>query len=799
MQTFRPVPFYYISTTDPAALSAEAAAIAMRRVREAGYGGIMFFNKPPTGFDADGYLGEPWFEAVGNFLQAAMAEELEFWVNDAFDYPPGDAAGRILKVAPHLVQWRLSRQADGEVVPVEVPWGFPAFEEPESSRLFIEFTYEEYWRRFREYFGHGLTGFFSDTDNRRFNHHVRARLGGEQYYPWSTHFAEVFQQRHGYDIRPRLNDLLEGKDAKLNLDYWTLAGELYQQWFRNNYEWCHAHGVKYSFHTSDTGPFARHECDRSSLYTEGLPLELFKYSDLPGTDHELPALDGGTHYDRRLRDYPVTIGWREPEQIDPAFSRTEPDLRAKYAGSAAFLFGKERALCEAYAACGWDSTPTRLRRIAAWQIMQGINYFVPQAVSHRFFDKVKYHAPPEFLSGGWQQGLREFNDFLAKYCRLASQGRQVVPIGVLDPSPAILAGTADGSAIHRLCDRLNRQSLGYVITDRGHADAFEFLLDPLSPPDELPPPDATFDGGDVLWMHRRLDDGTEYLLIASVWTDETLAGTLAWQGRTYPLELSPGEIAVIGGPWEEYRRPQPPRGSLVLKPSEIRRLNDNILPLRLLRSWRIETKRPLALALLVPEAMEGQVACDGIRLIGGTPVQEFDDAYRRYHISGHQGVHSLTLGCKPNPETPILLKGDFAASLKAAGQSARCVYAYYQRSLMAPKSISVTLRQAAPLSLGDWIEQGLPFYDGAVAYEFDLDGEFPQAVLQSPHTWIARVSLDGQDCGAILWAPWQLPLGDLHGRHRLTVTLWNSLAGRMDGYLRTNGLLEAPVLFYGYE
>ena len=118
---------------------------------------------------------------------------------------------------------------------------------------------------------------------------------------------------------------------------------------------------------------------------------------------------------------------------------------------------------------------------------------------------------------------------------------------------------------------------------------------------------------------------------------------------------------------------------------------------------------------------------------------------------------------------------------------------------MAPKSISVTLRQSAPLSLGDWTEQGLPFYDGAVAYEFDLDGEFPQAVLQCPNTWIARVSLDGQDCGAILWAPWQLPLGDLHGRHRLTVTLWNSLAGRMDGYLRTNGLLEAPVLFYGHE
>ena len=818
--TFKPVPFYYIDTTEPSELSPLVAAAAMRRMREAGYGGIIFFNKPPTGFDSKGYLSEAWFDAVGNFLRAAIAEGLEFWVNDGHDYPPGDAAGRILAVNKNLCQLRLAKQANGSVMPVEVPWGYPAFEEPESSALFIKFTYEEYWRRFGEYFGKGFTGFFSDADNRRFNHHVRGLMKGEPYLPWSRSFANEFKQRFGYDIMPRLRELWDGTDHDLLRDYWLLAGELYQRWFRNNYEWCHAHGVKYSFHTSDTGAFSREECDRSSIFTEGLPLELFKYSDLPGTDHELPSLDGGTHYDKRFRNYVVTIGHREPEQIDPDFAKTGPDLRAKYVGSAAFLFGKERGLCESYAACGWDSNPTRLRRIAAWQIMQGINFFVPQAVSHRFFDEVKYHAPPEFLTGGWQHTLPEFNAFLEKYCRISAAGSLVAPIGVLDTSSEIMAGRADGKSLHELCDRLSRQSLGYVITDSEHASMFKHLLNPLDKNVELPAPDATFDGGDILWMHRRLDDGTEYLLVANVWTNETLSGTLKWQGREYSLELAPGEIAVIGGPWEEYRSPMPPRNSIALKPVSVRRLGDNLIPLRCLSKWTIES--PIEpLFLMVPEYLDGQVACDGIPLKDGKKVKEFDDPYRRYPVSNALGEHHISLvsmgksdsssdWLQPEtskdtlvtPEskkmfmTPLLLRGNFGAKVTAGPSTDKVDGLYYHRIVMKPQSLSVTLGAPAELALGDWTEQGLPFYDGAVEYDFEIDGDYADAILEAPNTWYCKVTLDGKPAGSIMWGPWRLPLGSLKGRHHITITLWNSLAGRMDGYLRENGLLEPPKLLF---
>ena len=113
---------------------------------------------------------------------------------------------------------------------------------------------------------------------------------------------------------------------------------------------------------------------------------------------------------------------------------------------------------------------------------------------------------------------------------------------------------------------------------------------------------------------------------------------------------------------------------------------------------------------------------------------------------------------------------------------------------MEPETLVYTLGAPKPLGLGDWTVQGLPFYDGAVAYDFDVEGDFLHAVLEVPNTWSCRVALDGVTLGNVLWAPWQLPLGDLYGKHRITVTLWNSLAGRMDGYLRENGLLTPPRL-----
>lgn len=192
MSTFRPIPFYFINTVEPADLTAAACRTAMQRLATAGYGGCVLFNKPPAGFDEQSYLSPFWFETLEHFIVAGRELGLELWLNDGFDYPPGDAAGRILARDGSLGQQRLRLNEAGRVEAVAVPWGYPAFELPESSRLFIELVYEAHKRYLGHTFGNGLHGIFSDCDNRRISSFILSELKGEYYFPWSENFRAYF-------------------------------------------------------------------------------------------------------------------------------------------------------------------------------------------------------------------------------------------------------------------------------------------------------------------------------------------------------------------------------------------------------------------------------------------------------------------------------------------------------------------------------------------------------------------------------------------------------------------------------
>lgn len=578
MNNFRPIPFYFINTWE--GLTRSAVFTAMEKMQDAGFGGCIVFNKPPDGFSSEDYLGDEWFEMVGHFAEAGRELGMQIWINDGYNFPPGNAGGRIEKINPSLKQQMLQKAPDGSIEVVEPDWGFPAFEEPESSKLFIELVYEEYYSRLSRYFGNGITGFFSDTDCRRINAHVLRKLKGGRYFPWSGNFASEFLKEYGYDIEPHLSEIVSDSVSTAYRDYWRLAGRLYSSWFRNNYEWCQAHGVLYSFHTSDTGPFSWEQCSRSSIFAEGAFLHQAKFCDFPATDHELLALDGGTHFDERYYVSSASWGGSDERIRTHSFNVTKWDLRAKYTASAAYLYGRERAVCEAFAATNWGASHQDLRRIATWQIMQGINLFIPHAIHHRLHGETKYFAPPEFLSGSLRHGLRQFNDALAANCFAVSQGTLTKPVAIFDPTEAVWEDPAAGHELFELCDRLNRMPVNYVIADKAailaKPDRFKFLLLPgisleqdlrqllsdrgyiildANEADRLPVPDIRFDGGDVHYMRRELGDGTESLLVANVWSDTALTGTLYWNERTFSLQLEPGEIAVLGGPCESFHHP----------------------------------------------------------------------------------------------------------------------------------------------------------------------------------------------------------------------------------------------------
>jgi hypothetical protein len=202
---FRPIPFFFITTDKEEELTYEKAYSSLKKLKEDGFGGFILFNKPPHGFSAEKYLGDEWFSMVRNFLRAAGALSLRVWINDGFNYPPGSVAGKIKEIDGTLSQKRVRLQ-DGDVVFEDVSWGYPAFELERSSELFIELVYEAYKREVGEYFGNVIEGFFSDADNRRINSGVWNEDSPERdFFPWSDNFAETFEEKYHYDIKPYWN------------------------------------------------------------------------------------------------------------------------------------------------------------------------------------------------------------------------------------------------------------------------------------------------------------------------------------------------------------------------------------------------------------------------------------------------------------------------------------------------------------------------------------------------------------------------------------------------------------------
>ena len=237
LNQFRPIPFYFVTTTDSKELSEEAVYISLSELKEEGFGGIVLFNKPPHGFSTEEYLGDKWFDMVKNFVTAASKLDLKIWINDGFDFPPGSVGGRINpEKHPHLKQKHLVLR-ENDVFVEEVEWGFPAFEEPESADLFHELVYESYLAEVGEHFGKTICGFFSDADNRRVNFRVFAEDSPQKdYFPWSNGFAQSFEEQYGYDIQPFLISILKKESCSQARDYWEHAGKLYQSWFEL-YHW----------------------------------------------------------------------------------------------------------------------------------------------------------------------------------------------------------------------------------------------------------------------------------------------------------------------------------------------------------------------------------------------------------------------------------------------------------------------------------------------------------------------------------------------------------------------------------
>lgn len=785
MKTNKPIPFYFITTNKEEDLNLQAAEENMKALKDAGYGGAILFNKPPYGFTAEEYLSDKWFFALENFIKAGLKYDLEIWINDGFNFPPGDAGGRVQKIDNTLWAYRLVKK-DGKVVPEQVDWGFPAFENPRSSELFIEIVYEEYKKRLGKYFGAGIKGFFSDADNRRVFYRAFVSDPWERvYFPWSENFEETFYKKYGYDITPYLEQILNFEDISQAADYWEHSGDLYQSWCRANAKWCHENGLLYSFHTSDTSPLPISVTERSSAFTEGRAINFESIADYCGVDQELLAINGGLHYVAEQMYTPEIKYGETGEYKFPNYYSALGDVRTKQAQSAAFLYGRSGVMCEMFAAAGWGAGYEHLREIAAFQIMQGANFVVEHAVHHRLKGELKFFAPPIFcITGDLKYGLKEFNDTISKWVLLADKGELIAQVAVLDITKDLWRNRADSELFLEVCHKLNAMPQGYVIASEeeiaANKDKFSLVVstskysddviagiqvlkvasaEDLSKVEFLVPCANRYEGeGNPHYMRRRLADGSEAILIGNIEDGRKISGNAVFAGEKYELCLEPGEIAYFSNEEKHYTKPVSGKTIPIPEKMEVKWKDDNIVPLvswinnsgktvlktgddaEICASFTVEEGARLNKLYIPKEDQENILKIEGISLSEAEDTFVFDDPYVCYAIDTKTGPNTVKIYKKGalGENNRIFIKGDFDVCVNNIGGNDICCLEQYNLKTYISEKCEIVLKKRRTVLDTDRsaAEQGHPFYCGMLTYNTEvlLENEEKNYILELGET-----------------------------------------------------------------
>lgn len=854
--TYRPKPFLFLTTDRENELTNENIAECLRGLADAGFGGFVLFNKPPTGFSAKEFLSDRWFAVVRRFARQSRALGLEMWINEDLDCPVGSAGGRIRERAPHLKARHVVPDAENGYRVLQAEWGFPGSAEKESGALFREFVYEAYKKHVGEFFGDPIVGFFSDADNRRVDHTVLFDENSpmRNYFPWSSDLEDTFFAEYGYRIEPFMPAVFARENIPQAACYWEHAGRLSSAWFAGNAAWLHENGLLYTGHTSDTSPYLYRETERSSCFTEGRFSDLGRHFDYPGTDHELDSLDSARSMLNNGWWYTPEAVWGEaPPEKMPCFTDLSRDLRAKQAASTAFMYGKKRVMCEMFAATNFDVSPSELMHIAAYQIMQGVNFIVPHAWHYRFRGELKYFAPPDLSPAGTlYHAMPQINERLTELCELSAKSRQVCDIALLDPTEFVWRDRFCSDAYFSAFSALNRTPYGFAVCDeknllekdlgvrvvvaagidlpserrnaleqKGYTVIVGNELERL--PELLGERPVSYTGeGTPHFMRRRFDDGTEIYFIANIESERPIRGVLTAFGRREEIFLYPGEVGYAVP--EETRIRRPDRGGAVevrIPPeTQVSFSMPNVIPLERLLDGETPVPKTSAaprldllfvckesiprIGLYVPVCEE--VRIEAVRLNGtrltadGLPRRApfTEDLCRYYDLKElPPGEYVLSIekdGAFPS-HAQLLLRGDLDVDLRTDGSKYALARAQYNMRTYLPEKASLSLLKRRRKLRTDRSAalQGQPFYSGKIVYSFSLDtvpgNDYRLTLPIVRDTLVCRI--DGVEVGGrLVLPPYEIAFTAKNEKTEIELETETSAANTLECYAEMSGAID---------
>jgi alpha-L-rhamnosidase len=459
------LPFWFLNGR----LDPDEMRFQLGELRDKGMHGVVFHGR--YGLELP-YLSDAYLDRIRLGVTEANRLGLAAWIYDEMNWPSGTADKRVLEARPDLAQrylecvsftivgpWFMcltgedSRYldfqrstpvaafaigSDGRVVDLTsnlsfskvVPWEVPPGTwrlcymvekraeyyidalDPEATAEFLRLGYAPYLQALgdgdRDGDGRSLVGFYSDEPAM----HYFLTAGDNPIVPWTKNMFRRFADRNGYDLRSRLIDLffdVRPDAARTRHDFYSTTTELYSDaYYRQIRDWCRERGVLFTAH------LLYEEWLRAMVRVEGNLFRHYERMDVTAVDHL----------------YPV-IGTRE-----------QPDqhVAMKVASSAAHHTGSPRLICESFGGIFMDATMQRMKWIADWEYVLGVNLLNPHGFHYTFEGARKRDWPPSmFYQYPWWPWYGEFSAYVSRTSELLSGGRHVAKVAVLWPINAMFA------------------------------------------------------------------------------------------------------------------------------------------------------------------------------------------------------------------------------------------------------------------------------------------------------------------------------------------------------------------------
>jgi hypothetical protein len=498
------LPFWFLN----GALDPDEMRYQLRELCEKGLPGIILhgrFGLEPT------YLGETYLERIQLAVEEAEKLGMTTWIYDEMNWPSGTADKRVLDARPDLAErylecinftirgpWftyltgadsryldferstptaafavRLDGPEKGQVIDLTpnlsfkdvIPWEAPPGNwrliyivekradyyidapDPEATAEFLRQGYEPYKNAVPEKMSTQMLGFYTDEPAM----HYYLSGADNPVVPWTKDMFRRFQERNGYNLRPRLPDLffdISPDSPRVRYDFYTSLTEFYSQaFYQQIHEWCQRNEVLF------TGHLLYEEWLRRLVRVEGNIFKHYRHMDVIGVDHL----------------YPI-IGTRD---------RPDEHVAMKVGSSAAHQLGSPRLLCESFGGIFMDATMQRMKWIADWEYVLGVNLLNPHGFHYTLEGPRKRDWPPsQFYQYPWWHYYGEFNHYISRLSHMLSGGRHVAKAAVIWPInamfgeyiPQIHTATADRTEgdLNALTDLLLRVHYDFDFLDEDY-------------------------------------------------------------------------------------------------------------------------------------------------------------------------------------------------------------------------------------------------------------------------------------------------------------------------------------------